>query len=82
MRLKQWVVLLQKMKSHNCNVVCIQIEKCALARYEIMFAHTVAEMRLHLSIKNNPLHIFTFLTAFLQCIFDFYLIIMNAFSFM
>ena len=31
------------------------------ACYENFFAHTVAVMRLHLSKKNNPLLIFTFL---------------------
>ena len=35
--------------------MCIQIEKRALARYENLFAHTVAVIRLHLSKKNNPL---------------------------
>ena len=40
------------------------------ARYEKnVFAHTVAVMRLHLSKKNNPLLIFTFLKHFLQRIF-------------
>ena len=50
----------RKMKSHNCNSVCIQIELHALKRYENLFAHTVAVMRLHLSKNNNPFLIFIF----------------------
>ena len=46
------------------------------ARYEHLFAHTVAVTRLHLLKKmNNPLLIFTFLKPFLQCIFNYILLL-------
>ena len=41
-----------------------------VARYEKLFAHAVAVIRLHLSKKNNPLLIFKFLKHFLQRIFN------------
>ena len=43
-------------------------------RYENVFAHIVAVIRLHPSKKNNPLLIFTLLKSFLDCILIFLII--------
>lgn len=47
--------------SHNCNGVCIKIDKTRLlARYENLFAHSVADMRPRLSQNVNSMLIFPF----------------------
>ena len=53
----------------------IQIEERALARYENLYAHAVAVIRLHLSKKNNPLLTFTFLKHFLGRILNYLLLL-------
>ena len=44
------------------------------ARYENLFAHTVAVMRLHLSINHNLLLIFTFLENAFVCVYIVYVL--------
>ena len=54
-KVKLWIVLFRKRLSYNCDG----------ARYENLFAHTVAVIRLiYPSKKNNPLLIFTFYELF------------------
>ena len=50
----QWVVLLRKMQSYNCNGVCKQILITRLSALFNLYAHTVAVIRPHLT-KKNPL---------------------------
>ena len=55
----------------RCSLITATVCAYALARYENLFAHTIAVIRLHLSKKNIPLLIFTFLKHFLHCILIF-----------
>ena len=52
----------------RCSLITVTV--CAYklnnARYENLFAYTVAVIRLHLSKKNNPLLKFTFLKPILR----------------
>ena len=64
-RLKKMLKLFAKLiANHLCThqSLCISIVLIEYRIYtnEILFAHTVAVMRLHLSKKNNPLLIVTF----------------------
>ena len=54
--------------SHITATVCAY--KLNNARKENLFAHTIAVMRLHLSKKNDPLLIFTFLKPILRRIIN------------
>ena len=78
---KLWIVLFRKMQPPNYDSVCIQIEERALALWNL-FAQTVEVMRLHLSKKNDPLLIFTFFKTFPTMHFSFFIIIIDALSFM
>ena len=59
----------------NRDGVCIQIKQREFARYDNVFAQSVAVMRLHFSKKNNPLHINLFYNAYLILFNHYYCLI-------
>lgn len=73
---QHWIIIFRKLWSHNCNGVCVWIEKRAPARYENLYAPTVNAVIYKTTSfkKNDSMLIFTVFTfIFLQQLWFFFL---------